>query len=95
MNDAPDTTAATGERGAASATRWHGAASATGWHGAASATGWQGRVMGAEGNALFLCHRTDDGDITHVWAGIAGRDGIKPMIWYVLNESGQPQEVTS
>ena len=77
----------------ASATGTRGAASATGTRGAASATGYQGRVMGVEGNALFLVRRNDDGDITHARAAIAGRDGIKPDVWYSLNKSGEFVEV--
>lgn len=67
-------------------------ASATGYQGAASATGNQGRVMAAEGNAMFLVERASDDTIISVWAGIAGRDGIKPKTWYTLS-SGEPVEV--
>ena len=73
-----------------------GAASATGYSGAASATGDRGRVCGAEGCALFLVYRDEvSGDILHAWAGIAGRNGIKPLTWYQLDSDGKPQEVES
>ena len=73
-----------------------GAASATGPSGAASATGVCGAVMGANGCALFLVYRTPhSGEIMHAWAGIAGRGGIKPLVWYRLNESGQPVEINA
>jgi hypothetical protein len=86
---------ATGHRGAASATGHRGAASATGYQGAASATGYRGAVMGAEGNALFLVERDQDtGEILHAWAGIAGRGGIKPGVWYTLTD-GQPVETVA
>jgi hypothetical protein len=53
-------------------------------------TGMDARVMGAEGNALFLVYRNPDhGKIIHAWAGIAGRDGVKPMTWYKLDEDGK------
>ena len=92
---------ATGDWGAASATGYNGAASATGYNGAASATGdWgaamasghEGRVSGREGNALFLVERNDDYEIVNVWAGIAGRDGIRPDTFYILKD-GNPVEV--
>ena len=93
---------ATGKSGAASATAYSGVASATGISGAASATGrsgaamasgYRGRAMGAEGCAIFLCERDDaTGEFLHVWAGIAGQDGIKPMTWYFL-KNGHPMEV--
>ena len=92
---------ATGDQGAASATGYQGAASATGDQGAASATGtrgaamssgFEGRVMGKEGNALFLVERTEwNGHVVNVWAGVAGRDGIKADTWYTLKD-GQPIE---
>jgi len=84
---------ATGNGGAASATGPSGAASATGDSGAAMASGYRGRAMGAEGCAIFLCERDDaTGEFLHVWAGIAGQDGIKPMTWYFL-KNGHPMEV--
>ena len=82
---------ATGDCGAASATGYQGAASATGYQGAAMAAGWRGKAQGADGCALFLVERSDDDKIIAVWAGIAGRDGIKPMTWYTLRD-GVPVE---
>jgi hypothetical protein len=92
---------ATGNRGAASATGDSGAASATGYIGAASATGkcstamacgYGGRAAASEGSAIFLVERNGDWEITAVFAGIAGRDGIKPDTFYTLR-NGQPKEV--
>ena len=84
---------ATGDYGAASETGDYGAASSTGRHGAAIASGFHGRVMGAEGNALFLVRRNDSGEITHVWAGIVGQNGVKPDTWYTLDSNGTLEEV--
>jgi hypothetical protein len=84
---------ATGYQGAASATGTRGAASATGYQGAASATGDEGRAAGIEGNALFLVFRDDDYNIVHAKAAIVGRDGIKPNVFYTLNENGEFIEV--
>ncbi len=95
---------ATGNQGAASATGYQGAASATGDQGAASATGDRGAAMaagrlgkasGKAGNALFLVSRDKDWNIVHAWAGIVGRDGIDPDVWYRLDADGRPQPVTN
>jgi hypothetical protein len=59
----------------------------------ALASGLYGRALGAEGCALFLVSRNrDDMSIRHVWAGVVGRDGIKPNTWYKLDETGKPVE---
>ncbi len=48
---------------------------------------------GKTGNALFLVYRDlNTYDILHAWAGIVGRDGIKPEVWYVLGANGKPVE---
>ena len=89
---------ATGDQGAASATGYQGAASATGVRGAASATGeasvaaatgWNGRAQGAEGCAIVLVYRDDDGKIVHIRASKVGDNGIKPGVWYELDADGQ------
>ena len=83
---------ATGYQGAASATGDQGAASATGDQGAAMASGWKGRAMAAEGCAIFLVERDDSDNILAVWAGISGKDGVKPDVWYTLRD-GKPVEL--
>jgi len=85
---------ATGNRGAASATGDWGAASATGDWGAAMASGYEGKASGKPGNALFLCERNDEMEITAVWAGIVGSDGIEPDTFYMLRD-GKPVETQS
>ena len=82
----------TGTCGAASSTGYYGAASSTGNYGAASSTGYCGRVRGTVGSALFLTERVNTGEIVSVWAGIVGKDGIKPNVWYTL-KNGVPTEV--
>ena len=49
--------------------------------------------MAAEGCAIFLVERGEDYNIIEVWAGIAGKDGVKPNVWYTL-ESGEPKEIS-
>ena len=83
----------TGNQSAASSTGDQSAASSTGDQSAAMASGKEGRVMGAKGCALFLVYRNPSTwEIEHVWAGIAGRNGIKPLTWYRLGADGKPVE---
>ena len=82
----------TGYQSAASSTGDQSAASSTGYQSAASSTGRHGRVMAADGCAMFLVYRDAEWNITHAWAGIAGRDGIKPLVWYTLDPNGLPKE---
>jgi len=83
---------ASGDSGAAMASGYSGAAMASGYYGAATASGRNGKARGKEGCALFLVERDYEYAIVAVWAGIAGRDGIKPDTWYTL-KNGVPKEV--
>ena len=83
---------ASGDWGAATASGDWGAATASGTRGAATASGFEGKARGKEGCALFLAERSSSGEILHVWAGIAGRDGIKPDTFYRV-VGGKPVEV--
>jgi hypothetical protein len=92
---------ATGDHGAASATGYKGAASATGDHGAASATGkasvaaatgLNGSAKGASGCAIVLVRRDVDGTIIHIRASKVGENGVKPGVWYSLDENGEFME---
>jgi hypothetical protein len=90
---------ASGRSGAATASGWYGAATASGEYGAATANhstavalaSHRGRARGVTGSALFLVERDDEGAITAAWAGIVGRDGIKPDTYYELR-AGKPVE---
>lgn len=59
----------------------------------ACSSGRFGKAKGAAGNALFLVHRNDDYQITHASAAIVGQNGIKPDVWYELDEEGRFVEV--
>jgi len=83
----------TGDRSAASSTGDQSAASSTGYQSAAMSAGRYGKAMGADGCAIFLVYRDDKWNIIHAWAGIVGRDGIKPNVWYTLGVDGKPEEV--
>lgn len=83
---------ASGEQGAATASGYQGAATASDSTSVAHASGFSGKVRGVEGAALHLDRRNDNGIITHAWAGIVGRDNLKPMTWYTLDENGRPVE---
>jgi len=98
---ADGTALATGAYGAAMADNVYGTAHASGLYGSASAdhessiaiaTGEHGRVLGVAGSALFLIERDEYGTIIAAWAGVVGRDGIKPDVWYRLRD-GKPVEV--
>ena len=80
---------ATGIQGVAAATGTSATASAMGTQGAAMSSGYDGCVMGKNGNALFLVERDANDDIIAVWAGIAGRNGIKADVFYTL-KNGKP-----
>ena len=81
----------TGYQSAATNTGYRSAATNTGEFGVALASGYEGRVSGADGCALFLVERGSNFTILFVWAGIVGRDGIKPDVFYIL-KSGKPVE---
>jgi len=83
---------ASGNYGAATASGNYGAATASGNYGAATASGNYGKVRGIDGCALFLVERDSNRKIVAVWAGIAGRAGIKADTWYSL-KGGKPAVV--
>ena len=82
---------------AATASGDSGAATASGRYGAATASGVGGKAKASEGSAIFLVERRNDNsgkrnEVLAVFAGIAGRDGIKPDTFYTLTD-GTPVEV--
>jgi hypothetical protein len=86
---------ATGNQGAASATGNQGAASATGENSVSMAAGFFGKAMGEQGCAIVLVNRFDDGLIRHIRASKVGENGIKPGVFYILDDAGEFVEVAS
>jgi hypothetical protein len=83
---------ATGTQGAVLATGDHGAASATGKASVAAATGLNGSAKGASECAIVLVRRDVDGTIIHIRASKVGENGVKPGVWYSLDENGEFME---
>ena len=62
---------------------------ATTGEGAVSAVlGQRGKAMAGEGGAIVIAHRDDDGNLLGVKTAMVGQDGIKPGVWYALDEDG-------
>ncbi|OZI23724.1 hypothetical protein CAL26_09845 [Bordetella genomosp. 9] len=90
----------TGARSAASNTGARSAASVEGKHSVALAAGAQSRAKACKGSAIVLVYRdletteeSEYGRIVHIRAAVAGRDGVKPDTWYMLDEAGELVEV--
>ncbi|MGL9725056.1 DUF7666 domain-containing protein [Sodalis sp. (in: enterobacteria)] len=58
----------------------------------AASLGAQCKAKAAEGSAIVLCYRNDEGDIIHIRASKVGDNGVKPDTWYVLNANGAFEE---
>lgn len=58
----------------------------------AIATGKEGKAKAGPGSAIVLVYRDKYNHIKHVKAGIVGRNGIKPFVWYKLNHKGEFEE---
>ncbi|HHH1168903.1 TPA: hypothetical protein ACPZQW_000713 [Yersinia enterocolitica] len=91
----------TGNRSAATNTGYQSAATNTGYQSAAEVSGSQsvaasfgesGKAKASESGAIVLCYRNDDGEIIHIRASKVGENGIKPDVWYSLNEDGEFEE---
>ena len=92
-DDVQGAASATGDYGAASATGGQGAASATGAQSVSLSAGWQGKAMASETGAIVLAYRNNRYEIVHIRASKVGENGIKPNVWYSLDENGEFVEV--
>ena len=98
---------ATGDSSASSATGYRSASMANGWsstseitsnedkplHAVAAAFGGESRARAPEGSAIVLCYRNNKGHLIHILASKVGDNGIKPNVWYSLDENGEFVEV--
>ncbi|HHH0262431.1 TPA: hypothetical protein ACPZJP_002752 [Yersinia enterocolitica] len=101
MNGYQSAATNTGNRSAATNTGYQSAATNTGYQSAAEVSGSQsvaasfgesGKAKASESGAIVLCYRNDDGEIIHIRASKVGENGIKPDVWYSLNEDGEFEE---
>ncbi|WP_145576353.1 DUF7666 domain-containing protein [Yersinia mollaretii] len=84
----------TGNRSAATNTGNRSAAEVSGSQSVAASFGEGGKAKASESGAIVLCYRNDDGEIIHIRASKVGDNGIKPDVWYSLNEDGEFKEET-
>jgi hypothetical protein len=82
-----------GDYGAASNSGYQGAASNSGQHGIAAGFGYSNKAKSCETGAIVLVHRNNDGEIVQIRASKVGENGIKPDVWYELDEDGNFVEV--
>ena len=83
----------TGNCSAASNTGYRSASEVSGSHSVAAALGIEGKARASENSALVLCYRNDEGELIHIRASKVGENGIKPDVWYQLDEDGEFTEV--
>ncbi|EOV3685404.1 hypothetical protein ACOQH4_004598 [Yersinia enterocolitica] len=82
----------TGDWSAATNTGYQSAAEVSGSQSVAASFGEDGKAKASENGAIVLCYRNDDGEIIHIRASKVGENGIKPDVWYSLNEDGEFEE---
>ncbi|HFR9155151.1 TPA: hypothetical protein ACHYEI_004521, partial [Yersinia enterocolitica] len=82
----------TGYQSAATNTGDLSAAEVSGSQSVAASFGEDGKAKASENGAIVLCYRNDDGEIIHIRASKVGENGIKPDVWYSLNENGEFKE---
>ena len=83
-----------GVRGAASNSGDSGAASNSGDRGIAADFSGTGRSRSCANGAIVCVNRDDEGNIRHIRASKVGENGIKPDVWYVLDDAGEFAEWT-
>ena len=79
----------TGHRSAATNTGDRSAAVVEGLNSVAIAVGAQSKAKAAIGGAIICVYRDDDGNLTHIRASKVGENGVKPNVYYKLDEDGE------
>ena len=80
-------------RGAASNSGDRGAASNSGKHGvAADFNGYYSRAKSCESGAIVCINRDYTGTIRHIRSSKVGENGIKPDVWYTVDDAGEFKE---
>ena len=83
---------ATGDSSASSATGYRSASSVQGKNAVAMNIGLLGKAKAAKDGAIVLCNHDANYNIRHIRASKVGENGIKPDVWYVLDDDGKFQE---
>ena len=81
--------AATGDSGHAAAMGDYGNAAAMGYSGVAAALNLHGKAKASATGAIVLVAYNEDRSIRHIRASKVGDNGIKPDVWYSLNDTGE------
>jgi hypothetical protein len=84
--------ATTGYRANAATTGYRANAATTGEGAVAAALGIDAKAKAGAGGAIMLAGRDSCGALLHVFASKVGENGIKPDVWYELDEHGKPIE---
>ena len=84
--------ATTGYKANAATTGDWANAATTGEGAIAASLGINAKAQASAGGAIVLAGRDNTGRLLHVFASKVGENGIKPDVWYALNESGKPVE---
>ena len=62
-------------------------------HAVAISLGYQSKSKAPFCSAIVCVYRNDKGELIHIRASKVGDNGIKPDVWYTLNEDGEFIEV--
>ncbi|MGE5000493.1 hypothetical protein AB8884_22290 [Yersinia enterocolitica] len=95
MNGDQSAATNTGYQSAATNTGYQSAAEASGSQSVAASFGEGGKAKASESGAIVLCYRNDDGELIHIRSSKVGENGIKPDVWYSLNEDGEFEEAAA